>query len=368
MSESTDISFELTSDLLQPVVVRLLGDESVVIDQFEIIALKPGAGNPTSLGVYRVRGTCRTDSSEGLEFSVVVKHLGDGAPVIDSSDPGSWNYWRREIALFESPLVERIPAHIRYPKYLGQSLLADGTALFWNGDLGDLEKTKWTWDQCLQATKLAADLNAIDTTGFEKLDWLNRNQVAGWGVFEKEWLDPFLEPLRAHADADAVKAAKLDKIWPYYVDRSIMERTLSEGRHAFTHTDFNLNNLMPSNGEIIVLDWQLAGTGRIGADAASIFNTAFELDVIDANREQFEELCATYTTRFNEVSSEPISLDEVRLAVAMTGLFILRWMSFYAEHVPAMAEERGLDFESLLNRITSGPLGVYVEVLGELGI
>ena len=50
-------TFELTEELLQPVVRRLLNDDSAKVLTFDIRALKPGAGNPTSLGVYRVRGS-----------------------------------------------------------------------------------------------------------------------------------------------------------------------------------------------------------------------------------------------------------------------------------------------------------------------
>ena len=362
------IPFDLTAELLKPVVARLLSDESVSISSFEVVALKPGAGNPTSLGVYRVLGLVATEAQDDISFSVVVKHLGDGSPQIDSSAPESWNYWRREIELFESDIVERIPSHIRYPRYLGQSVLNDGTALFWNADLGDLAKSTWSWEQCLEAAALAADLNAMPTDGFERFEWLNRNQVAGWGEFEKDWLDPYLDQLRAEADSQASLKNQFDAIWPFYIDRSIIELAMSAGRQGFTHTDFNLNNLMPEAGGIIVLDWQLAGMGRIGSDVASIFNTAFELDVIEATRPQFEQLCAVYTQRFNEISSQPIDLNEVRLAVAITGVFILRWMSFFVFHMKAMATETTIDFEGLVEHIAKSPMGVYAQVLHELGL
>lgn len=356
--------------MLQPVVARLIADDTVDIDSFEIVALKPGVGNPTSLGVYRVSGICHTSKQHDIAYSVVVKHLGDGKPIMDASSPLSWNYWEREIVLFESEIAERIPTSIKYPKYLGQTRFKDGTALFWNADLGDLTKSNWTWKLCLEATDLAAQLNAIDSSDLARFAWLNRTQVEGWLVFEEFAMNPFLERVLQLASKNSETKSRLDSVWRFVTDRSIIERLLSEGRHAFNHSDFNLNNLVPSSDGIIVLDWQLAGVGRIGGDAASIFNTAFELGVIKATRAEFEQLCAVYTERFNQISVEPITSDEVRLSIAITGLFILRWMSFFHAFVAPGETEAEVDAKYLkvVEAFTSGPIATYVEVLNELGV
>ena len=357
-------TFELTSEILTPVVRRLLDDSAANVSEFSIHALKPGLGNPTSLGVYRVKGTA------GQPFSLVVKHLANGLPMMDASEPTHWNYWKREIAFFESPLAERIPRSIGYPKYLGQSTLADGTALFWNADLGDLEKSKWTWDQCLNATRLVAELNSIDSRDLDDYEWLNRTQVEGWDEFREGFFVPMHPKVVELAKAKPSTAAALEVFGPFLPRQDFIGQIMHSGRQTFVHGDFNLNNLVPVSNEaqsIIALDWQLAGVGRVGGEIASIFNTARELGVITGTSEEFEELCEVYTERFNELN-EPIELNEVRLAAAATGFFIIAGVGFFfVQPEPGnTVEQNEAKVQSMVDDFSFGPLMVYASVLTDL--
>lgn len=366
-------TFELTEELLQPVVCCLLNDDSAKILSFDIRALKPGAGNPTSLGVYRVRGSASL-GDESTEFSLVVKHLANGLPMLDASLPSYWNFWRREISLFESTLVKRIPASIGFPQYLGQSDLSDGTALFWNGDLGDLENSNWNWDDCLNAARLVAELNSIDSSDLQNLDWLNRSQVAGWDELTKSWnsFEPTFKPLVELALNDMESAAAFKVFGPYMDRQDFIGDILTGGRHSFVHGDFNLNNLVPRRASavsLIALDWQLCGVARIGTEVAAIFNTAVEHKVCGVEAEKFDEICGVYTERFNELNpTNPIELDEVRLAAAAMGYFILQGMGFFfataqPEDNPEQIQAK---VQNLLNEFIAGPVMLYARVLHDL--
>ena len=358
------VTFELTGEILTPVVRRLLDDPAATVTEFTIHALKPGLGNPTSLGVYRVKGVA------GEPFTLVVKHLANGLPMMDTSDPTHWNYWKREIVFFESPLAERIPKSIGYPKYLGQSTLSDGTVLFWNADLGDLEKSKWTWADCVNATKLVAELNSIDSTDLDQYEWLNRTQVEGWDEFREGFFVPMHPKVVELAKARPDTAAALEVFGPFLPRQDFIGEIMHAGRQSFVHGDFNLNNLVPVSNEsysLIALDWQLAGVGRVGGEIASIFNTARELGVIEGTAEQFEELCKVYTDRFNELS-EPIELDEVRLAAAATGFFIIAGVGFFfVQPEPSNTDEQNqAKVQAMVDDFTNGPLLVYAKVLRSL--
>jgi hypothetical protein len=147
---------------------------------------------------------------------------------------------------------------------------------------------------------------------------------------------------------------------------------LTSGRHSFVHGDFNLNNLVPvRNGDVslIALDWQLCGEARIGTEVAAIFNTAVEHKVIGPEDDKFEELCAVYIHRFNELNPEtPISLNDVRLAAAAMGYFILQGMGFFfANPQPGDSDEQiAAKVAGLLNEFATGPVMVYSRVLHEL--
>lgn len=366
-------TFELTEELLQPVVRRLLNDDSAKVLTFDIRALKPGAGNPTSLGVYRVRGSASVGDGS-IEFSLVVKHLANGLPMLDASLPTYWNFWRREISFFESALVERIPSSIGFPQYLGQSDLPDGTALFWNGDLGDLENSNWNWDECLNAARLVAELNSIDSAGLQNLDWLNRSQVAGWDELTKAWnsFEPTFKPLVELALSKPELAVAFQVFGPYMNRQDFIGEILNAGRHSFVHGDFNLNNLVPRRAgavSLIALDWQLCGIARIGTEVAAIFNTAVEHKVCGVEAKKFDEICGAYTERFNELNpANPIEIDEVRLAAAAMGYFILQGMGFFfATPQPDDSPEQiQAKVQNLLNEFIAGPVMLYAHVLHEL--
>lgn len=361
------ITFELTDQLLSPVLERLVGDGAAV-SEFSVTALKPGAGNPTSLGVYRVRGVTQA----GEDFSLVVKHLATGLPMMDASQPEFWNYWKREIDFFESPLAGRIPASLGYPKYLGQSLLPDSSVLFWNSDLGDLEKFNWSWEQCLDAARIAAELNSIDSSDEADYPWLNRTQYEGWLDFKDLWFTPMHPQVIELAGLRPDTAAALEVFGPFMPQQERLVRVMKERRQVFVHGDYNLNNLVPmpgSNPSVIALDWQLCGMGAVGAEVASIFNTAHELGFILASDAHFEEICLEYQEAFNRFQPDsPVGLDEVRLAAAAIGYTIVLGVGvFYARSEDGdTAEVNRAKVQNMVDDFATGPLMTYSRVLHEL--
>jgi len=157
-----------------------------------------------------------------------------------------------------------------------------------------------------------------------------------------------------------------------YLDRyDYIGGLLKGGRHSFVHGDFNLNNLVPAKGDasLIALDWQLCGEARIGTEVAAIFNTAFEHGVITADASKFEELCDVYTNRFNELNTgNPVALDEVRVAAAAMGYFILVNMPLFFMNFPApeTEAERRERIQGIVNEFTTGPVTLYARVLSSL--
>jgi len=367
------ITFELSPEMLESVLQRVFKVPSATPVKFSIKALKPGAGNPTSLGVYRVWGTAQLES-QVLPFTVVVKHLANGLPYMDASAPTHWNYWRREMEFFESPLVERIPASIGFPEYLGQTTLNDGSALFWNTDLGDLNKSKWTWEHCIDAVKLVAELNSVDSSDLLQFDWLNRSQVAGWAKLHKDWdsFDSVYPELLASVLRNPHLGEAFNHVNSYLNSYDFIGGLLAAGQRSFVHGDFNLNNLVPVDNQevrLTALDWQLAGEARLGTEVAAIFNTAVEHGVCAADRESFDWLCLAYTQRFNELNPlNQVELNDVRLAAAAMGYFIVVNMGFFFAKLTQheSKEERNAYIDGFVESLTAGVAVLYAKVIAQL--
>ena len=362
------LTFQLNDELLNPVLQNLFNSNTAITQTAEIIALKPGLGNPTSLGVYRVSGTALVNNSVE-PFSLVVKHLATGMPFMDTTDPKSWNHWLREIKFFESPLVALIPKEIAYPKYLGQSTLQDGTALFWNSDLGDLTKAKWTWEKCLEAAELVAQLNSVSEDIAEPYVWLNRTQLQGWLEFRDEFFVPFEQQIR-RAAVENDRSERAYQFWGRFLNQQLeLSKIVWDARQTFVHGDFNLNNLMPLDGignGLIALDWQLCGVSGIGSELASIFNTAVELGVIQGTLQEFNELAEVYVTRFNKINpSLPTSLNEVRLVAAALGFTIISAVTFFFMRGGETVATEEM-FRSVVDKFSSSLMLTYSNVLHEL--
>ena len=366
------ITFELNTEILTPVVSRLLGDNSAKPTYFEIKALKPGAGNPTSLGVYRVSGSAAT--ADGAKpFSVVVKHLADGRPIMDASGIDTWNYYLREIDFFESELVSRLPAGLDFPAYLGQTKLEDGTYLFWNGDLGDIGETKWTWDDCLHAARMAARVNSVSLENTTHHRWLNRDQFGGWLEFRPWIVLPSHDKLVEAAEANPDTAADLAVYGKYLLKQVELNQVLQSQRQVFSHGDFNLNNLVPAraNRNLISLDWQLVGSGAIGGEIASIFNTAFELGVIEPSVALLDELCEAYQAEFNALNPEaPVTMRELRLVAATQAYTIQCFFAFIGcmPEPDKTEEENNAKYATVAASNVSRVLTLHAGILDELGV
>ena len=364
-------TLDLDKALLMPIVQKVLVSTTFEISSFEISPLKPGVGNVTSLGVYRVvieilhRGQVES-------ISVVVKHLADGRPLIDTRDPAHWNHWRREIEFFQSPLVHLIPESIHFPRYLGHTLLANGSELFWNEDLGDLEKLEWSWEQCLRAAELEAELNSIRDPSIDQYPWLNRSQLEGWLELRVNFFDPLFPKVAEIARDDSALLSAFENFENYLSQPQLIIDVLRTSRQCFVHGDFNLNNLVTVSGrggQITALDWQLCGIAAIGSEIAAIFNTARERGVIKPTRLLFDEICTFYMNRYNALNPEAaISFKEVCLAAAAMGYFILEGDGFFF-HQPDPAksgEENGASLREMLVDFAEGPLSLYATILHEL--
>ena len=364
-------TFELTAEVLQPIVRNLLGDSNALVQSFEMKALKPGVGNPTSLGVYRVSGTAQL-ADQAEPFSLVVKHLARGNELMDAIEPTHWNYFKREIVFFESDVASRIPASIGYPKYHGQTEFEDGTFLFWNEDLGDLTKSSFTWQSCLTAVRLVAELNSIDISDSAKYPWLSAGTPTGWLDFREQFFVPFYEKVLEVVATDQTRAKSFELYGKYLPQQHRFVELMNRARQTFVHGDFNLNNLVAVTDrdyDLIALDWQLCGVAAIGSEVAPIFGTAVELGVIEGTQEQFDELCLAYTQRFNELNpSNPVELSEVRLIAAVMGFTIVAAMaSFFVW--PNLDPTKPLprkNAEAMLDSFTNGIMTVYAQVMNEL--
>src|SRR4051794_11103844 len=108
---------------LREVVRTALGEPDAVLGEWEALPLQGGA--PSSL--YQLTGAARVGTAEH-PWRLMLKVLG---PVAGQQDPACIFYPKRELLLYQSGLLDDLPAGLRAPRCYGCDELADGAVWLW---------------------------------------------------------------------------------------------------------------------------------------------------------------------------------------------------------------------------------------------
>src|SRR5690242_5709544 len=113
---SASMPARLASVDLVPFVRQVLGKSSVEIVNWQSQRLASGGGDAIGggLGVYRVSGTAR-DHEGDTGWSLILKIV-SGSAQTGSNDPAVWNYWKREMLVNQSGLLENLPGSLTAPR------------------------------------------------------------------------------------------------------------------------------------------------------------------------------------------------------------------------------------------------------------
>ena len=259
-------------------VVRLAtGRQDAIVDGWSIDQLGGGAGNPTSDGLFRISGDA--PGHVPAAWSVVLKRLRSPSQGFDRMDqPGDLMYWRREVDVYRSNLLDGLPAGIVAPRCLGIREHSDATAWLWLEDVGPMDPGRWTEAECLLVASHLARFHAAYLTDRDVPDapWLTACVARRWHALTM----PMFRDVLDRAEAGQAEYSALDpaRSAPRVAAVVALLRepeaflTLLESRpQTLCHHDTNADNLLlratPGMPSVLrVIDWQLVGRGPIGED------------------------------------------------------------------------------------------------------
>jgi hypothetical protein len=272
-----------------------LRSSTVKVLQWRSSRLGGGAGNPVSLGLYRFSGTGQ-DQGQPVTWSLVLKMAQSPANVgvVDmgeGEDPTHWNYWRREIYVFQSDLLDHLPPGLAAPRCYGVEERPGDVIWLWLEEVRDVGDAPWALERHGLAARHFGRFNGAYLSGrpLPGYPWLSVGLL-------RQWCREFDTPLYAgfHRRPSLWEHPLVRRIYPppdanpflhLLANRERFLAALDGCPQTMCHKDAYPTNLMRSRGrdgqeETVALDWALAGIGPVGEELAQLAVGA--LDKVEA--------------------------------------------------------------------------------------
>jgi hypothetical protein len=253
------------------VACAVLEDEQAVATSWTVDHLSGGAGNPTTAGLARLSGTADVAGAE-LTWSVVRKQLRLPAEYPEMAGPRHPLYWRRELEVYRSGLLDALPGGLVAPRCLRTDELPDGQVWLWLEDLGPMPP-KWP---------VAARRSALQHLARFHAAYLLDDPIPGYPwmtlCFARQWYDLLIEQAAPAVAAVRGSSRQLAPLVSILDEPGDLFSVLESAPQTLCHHDPNIDNLLvrsttSGGSELQVIDWQLVGRGPIGEDIGQFLAT-----------------------------------------------------------------------------------------------
>jgi hypothetical protein len=262
---------------------------------FEITSWTAGVlsdkGAATAQGLLLFKGEGR-DAQGSRPWSVVLKTL-TVDPNPDIGIDSLW-HWGREIAVSRSDLLERLPSHVRPPRFYGTTEW-DGKVGLWMEHIAGDAPDRCGLDEYAFAARRLGQFNAAClNVQLPAYPWLVRAAIPDWLATwspEAGWDNPFVQ---RH-----LSARSGERILQLWSERERFLSALAAMPQIFSHGDAQRRNLIlranaQGNRDVVAVDWALCRIGPLGADAGYLVGVAaLFFDWKQAELQQLDECVFT---------------------------------------------------------------------------
>lgn len=266
------------SNRLTPVIRQVVRRETLHLQDWRVTQLGGNAGNPVSLGLYRYEGIGQ-EEGKTVTWSIILKVLQSPANVGwqnmgEGEDQTHWNYWKRELYVYQSGLLEMLPEGMAAPRCYGVEELPGNVALMWLEDIQDSLGGVWQLDHYALAARQLGRLNGLFSSdhSIPAIPWLSQGRNRQWVTPPAIWQAiPWDHPLvlRRYPTNGANTFRRMLLENECFLSRlDHLPRTLC---HGDTYpTNFMIRFLADGNQQTVLLDWALLGIQPLGDDLGQL--------------------------------------------------------------------------------------------------
>ncbi|MDQ3701278.1 MAG: aminoglycoside phosphotransferase family protein [Chloroflexota bacterium] len=269
---------DTASGRVREVVREALGEPGAVVGEWDAVSLKGGLGAlDVGRSLFVLQGVARVGGAE-RPWSVVLKVL---ARTAGEDDPARIGYWKRELLLCRSGLLDELPAGLRAPRCYGCDEPADGVVWLWLEHVREEGERAWPPARWSLAARHLGRFNGAYLAGrpLPRAPWLGGRRL-------RTWLE------RHHPQIAQIAAApgkpEVRRWWPQPVvdavirlweERDAFCAALERLPQTFGHGDAIRRNLLIRRGadgaeETVGIDWEFAGHYAAGEEVGQTLSVA----------------------------------------------------------------------------------------------
>jgi hypothetical protein len=191
----------------------------------------------------------------------------------EGEDQAHWNYWKRELYVYQSGLLEKLPDGLAAPHCYGAAEQPGNIAWLWLENISDSLGGVWPVERYALTARHLGRLNGIYSTvrPLPAHPWLGMNLIQQWGAeFQPQWQSlPWEHPLILARYPRGNSFQRL--LWEYkrfQAALNLLPRTIC---HGDTYpTNFMSRRLADGQEQTVALDWALVNIGPIGDDLGQL--------------------------------------------------------------------------------------------------
>jgi hypothetical protein len=276
-SDIPSVLRSINDSMMSVIARKALNRENFRIQGWRARKIEGGSGNPINLGTYRFEGV-GSDHNEWLDWSILLKIIQSPANLGydnygDGVNQSHWNYWKRELLVYQSGWLDTLPEGIHAPQCYDTVEIPGNIGGIWLEDAKDSFSSGWPLHRYALAARHLGRLNGIYVSRRElpSFPWLSKQRTRQW-LNTIPWRDfPWDHPLVWHQfpnpSTDSFRSmlqenefflAKLDQV----------PKTIC---HGDTYpTNFVSRRLPRIQEQTVAMNWSQAGIEPLGDDLGQL--------------------------------------------------------------------------------------------------